>query len=534
MSRPRTDMRNIRQILRLALAEGHSRSRIALATGVPRTTVTDCLARARAAGLTWPLPADLDDGALEARLYRRQGAEQRVTRPLPDWHHIHHELHRPGVTLQLLWIEYKERHPDGYQYSQFAERYRVWARHLRAVMRQSHRGGEKLFVDFAGPTLPILDPRTGVVSRAQVYVAAMGASSYTYLDVLASQSSEEWLAASVRCLEFLGGVPQVLVPDNLKAAVTRAHRFEPQLNRSYEDFADHYQMTILPARPYHPRDKAVAEVAVQVAERWVLARLRNTTLTSVAQARESVAELGEELNDRRFQKRGGGCRRSAFEDLDRPLLRPLPAHRYEYARWSRPKVGIDYHVDVERHYYSVPYTLIGEHVDARLTATTLEVLVRGRRVAVHARSWVRGGHTTLPDHMPSTHRHHAEWTRERVLRWSRETGPQTAAFMARVMQRRHHPEQAFRTCLMLKSLATQYGDERLEAAAERALAIGAYTGRSVASILKRGLDQQPLLTVIPGATTPWHENVRGSTYYRDVGNDGVMDDGDMPTGENEC
>lgn len=528
VSRPRTDMRNIRQILRLALGEQLSRSRISASTGVPPTTVTDCLARARAAGLSWPLRDDLDDAALEARLYRRQGAEQRVMRPLPDWSHVHHELHRPGVTLQLLWIEYKERHPDGYQYSQFAERYKAWARHLRAVMRQTHRGGEKLFVDFAGPTLPITDPRTGLVQQAQLYVAAMGASSYTYLDVLASQSTAEWLAAGVRCLEFLGGAPQVLVPDNLKAAVIKAHRFEPQLNRSYQDFAAHYSLAIVPARPYHPRDKAIAEVAVQVAERWVLARLRNVTLTSIGQARDAVAALGEELNERPFQKRGG-CRRSAFQDLDRALLRALPVHRYEYASWSRPKVGIDYHVEVERHFYSVPYTLIGEHVDARLTATTLEVLHRGRRVAAHARSFARGGHTTVAEHMPSSHRHHAEWTAERVLRWSRETGPQTAAFMAVVMQRRHHPEQAFRTCLWLKSLAKRYGDDRLEAAAARALTIGASTGRSIDSILRSGLDQQPLLTVIPGTAPPWHENVRGSGYYSDIGNDS----GDLQ-GEREC
>lgn len=528
MSRPRTDMRNVRQILRLTLGEGLSRSRVSVATGVPPTTITDCLTRARAAGLGWPLPADLDDAELEARLYRPRGGLP-VVRPLPDWSHVHHELHRPGVTLQLLWVEYKERHPDGYQYSAFADRYRVWTRHLRAVMRQTHRAGEKLFVDFAGPTLPILDPATGVAHDAPLYVAAMGASSYTYLDVLASQSSAEWLAAGVRCLEHLGGAPQVLVPDNLKAAVTKAHRFEPQLNRSSQDFATHYGMAIVPARPYRPRDKAVVEVAVQVAERWVLARLRHVTLTSIAQAREAVWALGEELNDRPFQKRGGGTRRSAFTDLDKPQLRPLPAQRYEYASWSRPKVSIDYHVEVERHFYSVPSALIGEYVDARLTVTTLELFVRGRRVASHARSFIRGGCTTVAEHMPSTHRHHAEWTPERVLRWAAETGPQTAQFMERVMRRRHHPEQAYRTCLWLKSLAKRYGDERLEAAAGRALAIGAYTGRSVDSILRRGLDQQPLLMVIPGAPMPWHENVRGSSYYRDVG----IADADLK-GDQEC
>ncbi len=512
MSRPRTDMRQIRQILRLAQAEGLSRRQIAAATGIPRTTIFDCLTRAKAAGIGWPLPDGLDEGSLEGLLYRPAGGAS-WARPLPDWDHVHHDLHRPGVTLQLLWIEYKGQHPDGFQYTQFAGRYRAWALHLKAVMRQTHRGGEKLFLDFAGPTVPITDPGTGAMTQAQLYVAAMGASSYTYLDVLASQSSAEWLAAGVRCLEYLGGVPKVMVPDNLKAAVTKAHRYEPELNRSYQDFADHYQLAIIPARSRKPRDKAIAEVAVQVAERWVLARLRHRRLTSIAEAREAVAELTLELNDRPFQKRGGGSRRSAFLDLDVPLLRPLPAQRYEYAQWSRPKVGFNYHVEVVRHNYSVPFELIGQHVDARLTATTLEVFLRGRRVAAHARSHVRGGYTTVAEHMPSHHRRHAEWDEDRVLRWCQKTGPNTTAFMERLMERRRHPEQAFRTCAWLKSMGRKYGDDRLEAAAERALRIGAYSGRSIQSILKRGLDRQPQLTVLPESSAPWHENVRGSGYY---------------------
>lgn len=531
MSRPRIDMRAIRQILRLALGEGRSRNQVSIATGVPRTTVKDCLARAQAAGIGWPIPDDLDDTALEVRLYHMRGVTASRERPLPDWSHVHHELHRPGVTLLLLWIEYKERHPDGYQYTQFVARYRAWALHLKAVMRQTHQGGEKLFIDFAGPTVSITEPATGVAWQAQLYVAAMGASSFTYLDVLATQNLADWLTAGADCLEYLGGVPTLLVPDNLKSGVSKAHRFEPKINRSYQEFAGHYGTAIVPARPYKPRDKAVAEAAVLVAERWVLARLRNRTMFSLAEAREAVAELREELNDKPFQKRSGS-RRTAFLGLDKPLLRPLPAHRYEYASWSEPKVNIDYHVEVDHHYYSVPYVLIGQVMDARLTATTLEIIHRGRRVASHPRSFVRTGYTTTPEHMPSTHRYQAEWTVDRVLRWCRQTGPSTEAFMERVMQKRGHPEQGFRTCLWLKSMGSKYGDDRVEAATARALAIGAYTGRSVESILKRGLDRQPLLAVVSGAASPWHENVRGRDYYSRDDVDG--DEANKEHGEEGC
>lgn len=514
MSRPRIDMRAIRQILRLALGEGLSRNRVALATGVPRTTVKDCLVRAQAAGIGWPIPDELDDAALEARLYRRPGEVASGTRPLPDWAHVHHELHRKGVTLQLLWIEYKELHPDGYQYTQFVQRYRAWALHLKAVMRQTHRAGEKLFVDFAGPTLPITDRVTGEVWQAQLYVAAMGASSYTFLDVLASQGEVDWLEATSRCFTDLNGVPEMVVPDNLKAAVTAAHRYEPVLNRAFGEFAEHFGTAIVPARPYRPRDKAKAEVAVLVAERWVLARLRHRVFFSLAEARAAVALLQHDLNDRPMQRRGRS-RRELFVELDRPALRPLPAAPYLYASWSRPKVHIDYHVEVDRHYYSVPYTLIGLQLDARLTARTVEISHRGRRVASHKRSFVRGEYTTLAEHMPRGHREQAEWTPARVLSWTRQTGPNTCLFMERVMERRQHREQGFKTCLWLKRLGDKYGTDRVEAAAARALSIGAYTGRSVDSILKSGLDRQPLLTVVAGdEATPMHENVRGSGYYR--------------------
>ncbi len=515
MPRPRIAMRQIREVLRLTLGEGLSKRKAAKAAGVPYSTTVDTVARALAAGLTWPLPNGLDDRDLETRLYRPVGGSSVARgKPDPDWAEVNRELKRKGVTLQLLWIEYKQRDRDGLQYSQFCHRYRRWEARLSVVMRQVHRAGEKAFLDFAGHTLPITDPKTGLVSAAQLFVAVLGASNYTYAELVPSQELPHWIGANVRALEYFGGAPQILVPDNLKAGVTKAHRYEAILNATYREMAAHYGSAIIPARSYKPRDKAKVEAGVLLAERWILACLRNRTFFSIADANLAIWELLEGLNDRPFQKLEGS-RRSVFEQLERAVLRPLPEYPYEYATWKKATVNIDYHVEVDRHYYSAPYQLARQVTEVRLTATTVEVLHRGRRVASHQRSFARGGHTTVPEHMPESHRRHLEWTPGRLVRWAERTGPQTAVLVDSIMRSRPHPEQGYRSCMGILRLQKRYGSARLEAACARGVAIRAFSYRSLESILKNGLDGQPLPTKAAPTTPPrQHEYVRGASYYQ--------------------
>jgi transposase len=417
------------------------------------------------------------------------------------------------VTLQLLWLEYRERHPDGFGYSWFCQTYRAWRGRLDLVMRQEHHAGEKLFVDFAGQTLPIVDPTSGEVWQAQLFVAVLGASSYTYAEALAGQTLPDWISGHVHAFEALGGSTRIIVPDNLRSGVSQAHRYEPELNRTYAELAAHYGCAVIPARSGKPRDKAKVEAGVLQAERWILAALRDRTFFSLAEANAAVAERVAWLNERPF-RRLPGSRQTMFEELDRPALRPLPARPYEYAEWLTAKVNIDYHVEVERHWYSVPHQLVGQRLDIRITAGTVEVLHKGRRVASHPRSREQGRFTTLPEHMPEAHRRHAEWTPGRIVAWAERTGPATADLVAAIMAGRPHPEQGFRSCLGIMRLGRRYGEARLEAACARALAIRGLSYRSVESILKAGLDGLPLPGDEPDSPSiGLHANVRGATYY---------------------
>ncbi|OPZ41619.1 MAG: Integrase core domain protein [Actinobacteria bacterium ADurb.BinA094] len=511
MSRPRSAMRKIREILRLSLSEGLSRRQIGAALGMPYTTVADHLRRTQAAGLTWPLPDGITDAELEARLFGPPAACGPRC-PMPDFAEVQRELRQPGVTLQLLWMEYKERFPAGYQYSQYCEHYRRWRRRVDVVMRQEHKAGEKLFVDFAGQKLPITCEETGAATGAQLFVAVLGASSYTYAEATPSQELRHWIAAHVHAFAYFGGAPRIVVPDNLASAVTRAHRYEPDVNRTYEEMAAHYGAVVIPARPGRPRDKAKVEVGVQVAERWLLASLRKTVFFTLAEANAAIAERLEWLNRRPFKKLPGS-RASLFCELERPALRPLPERPYEYAVWKLATVNIDYHVEVERHYYSVPYQLARSRVEVRITAATIEVYARGRRVASHLRSLRPGRHTTDAAHMPSAHRRYAEWSPARLVRWAEQVGPASGALVTAILESRPHPEQGFRSALGIMRLSRQYGPERLEAAAGRALAVRALSYRSLESILKSGLDRRPLPESTPERRPPRHENIRGSAYY---------------------
>ena len=514
MPRPHISMRKIRDVLRLSLQEGLSLRQVAASVQMPFTTVADHVRRARAAGLSWPLPDDLDDDALEARLFA-SAAPPAEPRPLPEWQKIHVELRRPGVTLMLLWLEYRETFPDGYAYSQFCAHYRRWQRHIDVVMRQEHKAGEKLFVDFPGQRIPIYDDATGaVVLEAELFVAVLGASSYLYAEALASQELMHWVSGHVHAFEALGACPAIVVCDNLRSGVTRPHRYEPDVNATYSEMAAHYGVAIVPARSYRPRDKAKVEAGVLLAERWIMARLRNERFASLGEANVEIARLVEWVNERPFKKLAGS-RRSLFEALDRPALRPLPATRYEFATWRRAKVNIDYHVEVraDRHYYSVPYRLVGETLDVRLSAAAVELFHRHRRVASHVRSHTPG-YSTEPAHMPESHRRHAAWTPGRIVAWAAKTGPATAKLAEAILAARPHPEQGFRSCLGIVRLGQRYGADRLEAACERALAVRAHSYRSVESILRAGLDRQPLPAERPARTHPSHDNLRGPDYYQ--------------------
>ena len=438
----------------------------------------------------------------------------------PDFAYTHQELKRKGVTLQLLWEEYAARNPEtAYQYSWFCELYKEWRQRLRVTMRQTHRAGEKLFVDYCGQTVTVTDPATGEAREAQVFVAVLGASNYTDAEATWTQQLPDWISSHVRAFEFFGGVPELVIPDHLRSGVSRACRYEPDLNPTYAEMAAHYGVAVMPARPYKPRDKATVEVGVQVVERWRLARLRHQPFFSLADLNKVIRALAGGLNHRPFKKLPG-TRHAQFDSLDRPCLRPLPQERFEYAEWKKARVNIDYHVEVEGHYDWVPHSLVRREVEVRLTASAVEVFHRGRRVAshmrCHLRCHLRGSHTTIAEHLPKAHRAHLEWTPGRFLTWASEIGPNTRDLVRHLLFRKPHPEQGYRSCLGRLSLSRRYGAERLERACERALLLGAKTRRSVDSILKQGVDRLPVAEEEEATRElPAHENVRGPAYYTD-------------------
>jgi len=507
-------MRKIKEILRLKFELGLKNREIARSCLIPHTTVANYLRRARDAGLTWPLPPDLDEGTLEHQLFADDPwARTRETR-LPDFASIHEEFRRHRhVTLQLLWEEYKESQPDGYQYSRFCELYNRWVQKLDLVLRQDHRVGEKMFVDHAGPTVPIVDRETGQVHEAAIFVAVLGASNYTYAEATWNRNLASWIGSHIRTLEFFQGVPAVTVPDNWKTAVKDPCYYEPDLNPTYRDFAQHYGTVIIPARVRKPRDKAKVEAGVLIVERWILAALRKHTFHTLAELNLAIRELLVKLNQRKFRKLDT-TREKLFEELERPALKPLPPEPFTFAEWKKARANIDYHVEIERHYYSVPYQLVHQEVEARIAAATVEIFLKGRRIVTHTRSFVPGKHTTLPEHRPKKHQN-LEWTASRMIERGLVIGTSTAAALERIMESRKHPELGYRSCLGVLRLGERYGRERLETACRRAVALNACSYRRIKSMLETGLDRQPLEPVAtPAAHTDVHANVRGAGYYR--------------------
>ncbi|MFH1934510.1 MAG: IS21 family transposase [Pseudomonadota bacterium] len=513
MTNGRLSMRKIKEVLRLKWAHELSNRHIAKSCSISHSTVADYVLRAKLAGLSWPLDPEMDDAAIENLLFPATDKQATEKRQMPDLEYLYREMKKKSVTLQLLWYEYKQANPDGYQYSQFCNLYREWVKKLDLTLRQEHRAGEKLFIDYAGQTVSIVDPNTGEITEAQIFVATLGASNYTFAEASLAQDLPSWIKSHIHAFEFFGGLPEILVPDNLKAGVTNPCRYEPDINPTYQDLAEHYGITVIPARSRKPRDKAKVESAVLVAERWILAALRNHTFFSLAELNTAIAAKLQDLNNRKFKKLDA-TRRELFETIDKPALKPLPSRPYEYAEWKRARVNIDYHIEVDRHYYSVPYQLVKEQVDVRITSYAVEVLFKNKRVASHPRDYRQGSFTTLTEHMPKSHQRYLDWTPARIIRWAEKNGPKTQKLITRILDSRTHPEQGYRSCLGIMRLGKRYSPQRLEKACERALFINACSYKSVESILKKGLDQQHFLFDQTEKTKPLnHHNIRGKRYY---------------------
>ena len=508
----RLSMRKIKEVLRLIWANNLSERNIARNCNISRPAVVSYVERAKLAGLSWPLPDALTDVQLEQLLFPPLPKQVTQARGLPDWSVVHQELQKKNVTLFLVWQEYREQHPKGYQYSWFCDHYRVWLGRRDYSMRQTHRIGEKLFVDYAGHTIPVIDGRTGEVNLAQIFVAVLGASNYTYAEATWTQALADWIGSHQRTFEYLGGVTEVVVPDNLRSGVSKAHRYEPDLNPTYQEMASHYGVAIVPARVRKPKDKAKAEVGVQIVERWILAALRNQPFFALSELNQAIQTLVLRMNQRPFRKLPGS-RLELFQGGEKAALKPLPAMPYVYAEWKLVRVHIDYHVDIEGHYYSVPCTLLKQQLDARITANTVELFHKGQRVASHIRSRLKGHHTTLEAHRPESHRQYGDWSPERFQRWAEKIGVATQQVIRSVFQERRHPEQGYRSCLGILRLAKTYGDVRLEAACARALLLGTYRYKSIESILKHGLDSKTIEIAEESVLPQQHENVRGSGYY---------------------
>jgi transposase len=511
MPAERLPMRHLRELLRLCHA-GLPQRMTAQSLGLAQGTVSKYLSRARAVGLSWPLPPELDDDErLEAFLFPLPYDRPTDERPAPDWAEVHRELCRPDVTLTLLWEEYKAREPEGFSYSWFCNLYKAWTGRLKPTLRQVHIAGEKLFVDYAGRTLEVIDTQTGEVHPAQIFVAVLGASNYTYAEATFTQSLPDWIGSHVRAFTYLGGTARQTVSDNLKAGVTKACFYEPMVNRTYADLARHYDTAIVPARPYKPRDKAKVEVGVQVVGRWILARLRNRRFFALADLNAAIRDLLTDLNARPL--RGWGrSRRQLFDELDRPALGPLPAEPYEYAEWKRCRVGLDYHVEIAKHFYSVPFALARQEVDARITVATVEIFHRGKRVASHLRSTRPHRPTTVAEHMPSSHRRYRDWTHERIGREAATIGVDAATLIDAILRSRPHPDQGFRAAIGILGLVKRYGAARVEAACARALALNTRSYTSVAAILKNRTERAPSRPA-DDAPVLIHANIRGPGYY---------------------
>jgi transposase len=505
-------MRKIREVLRLRFEAGLSMRQISRSTKSSVGAIQKLLSRAAELELTWPLSAELDENALAALFYPGADTASSSRYQLPDWAEVHQELKRKGVSKQLLWEEYTAQYPNRcYSYAQYCALYRRWQKQQKRSMRQSHKAGEKCFVDYCGPTLPIINPQTGEVREAQVFVAVLGASNYTFAEATWSQGLRDWLGSHKRAFEYFGGVPQMVVPDNLRSGVSRACRYDPELNPSYQQLAAHYQVAVLPARPYKPKDKAKAEVGVQIVERWILARLRHHSFFTLAEANQCIRALLEELNSKPFKQLPGN-RQQAFETLDKPALKPLPQHPYQYVDIRRCKVNIDYHIEFDKHHYSVPHQYVGEQVELHAGEHLIQLYFRQQQIASHPRAY-RPGMTTEAGHMPTRHRKQQQWNPGRLKNWAKDIGPEVLTWVSERLDEREHPEQAYRVCLGLLSLSREYPTQRLNASCQIANQEGLTRLKHVKSILQSNRDKLPQQLSLTTELPQHHENIRGPKSF---------------------
>ena len=512
----RISMIKVREIFRLKYEKGLSNRAIGISCNVGRQTVANYVALAKLSGINWEVDKKLDDNELETKLYggrKKESTNKRGGKPAPDCEYVDTELKRSGVTLQLLWSEYKQENSDGYQYEMFCLLYNRWKNKQDVCMRQNHKAGEKLFIDYSGNKIPIINPATGEITYAELFVCVWGASNYTYAEATHSQQLENWIMSHVRAFEYFGCVPNVCVPDNLKSGITSACRYEPDVNRTYLQLAQHYGTVIIPARPYKAKDKAKVEVGVLIAQRWIIAVLRNRRFYSLGELNQAIRELLEIINNK-VMKKVKKTRRELFETLDKPSALLLPEKPYEYAEWKRCRVNIDYHVEIDGHYYSAPYQLNKEQVDVRYTAKIVEIFFRNKRITSHIRDYNKGKHTTLPEHMPESHRKYLEWTPTRIIDWAGKTGPNIKELVKNILESREYPEQGYRSCLGIMRLVKYYSVERLEKACMRAIKYRLYSYRSVKNILEQKLDLQVEPELNNKIVSPLHENIRGEIYYK--------------------
>ncbi len=504
-------MRKIREILRLVLECRMPNREIARSCSVSHVTVGKYTSKVKETRLTYEELKKMDDVTLKHFLAIGVRAQNKRSYPKPDWDYIHTELKKKNVTLELLWQEYKSVYPEGYQHTQFCELYGRWKEKLNPSLYQIHKAGEKMFVDYAGQTVPIHDRLTGKIRQSQIFVAVLGASNYTYSEATWDQSLLNWIGSHVRTFEYFGGVAKATIIDNLKSGVSKASRYEPDINPTYHDMAVHYGTVVMPARAGKPKDKAKVEVAVQIVERWILASLRNRTFFSIEELNQAIRELLIRLNEKPFKKLDG-CRREWFEKIEKPVLMKLPDTPYTFAEWKKARVNIDYHIELNGHYYSVPYSLIHEELDVRYTAKTVDIFFKTNRMASHVRNDTKGRHTTVRDHMPKSHQAYMEWTPSRIINWAKTIGPSVAEVVGAILNSRGYPEQGYRSCLGILRLDKRYPDGRLEAACKRAITIRGFSYKSIESILKTGLDLKEAIISQPQIAI-MHENVRGSDYF---------------------
>lgn len=516
MSRKRISMRRIKEILRLRFEYGMSRRQIASSLKLSRSTVGEYLVRFDESGISWEEAREMETEELENRLKGEIPERKRSAKhPVPDWHYVFKELKRKGVTLQLLWQEYHQENDGGYSYSQYCDLYRQWKQKLHISMRQNHKAGEKLFIDYSGMKVPITDPMTGEIREANIFVATLGASSYSYIEAHFEQNIKNWVNAHVRAFEFFGGTPEILVPDNLKAGVTSPCYYDPDINPTYHRVAEFYQLAVIPTRVKRPKDKAKVEVSVQVVERSALAPLRNRTFFSVQNLNEALRIKMDEINNRTM-KHIGKSRRELFLEVDKPSLRNLPVHPFEYSEWKHAKVGIDYHVSYDHCLYSVPYQHLGKKVMVKGTERMVEIFLKDQSIALHKRLKRRNECSTTREHMPKNHRQMVGWKPERFIRWAEKTGTYTLEVIEKVLESKIHPQQSYRKCMGILKLGERFSGDRLENACRRALSFNTLSYKRIKSILDNSLDQVKESEITPSDnSTLLHENIRGEGYYRE-------------------